>query len=172
MEGDQRRKNILKLLSRSQAPVSASVLAQEHGVSRQVIVGDIALLRAKGSDIIATTRGYAMATLAVPGRYIGKIACQHSLINTATELRTVVELGGEVLDVVVDHYLYGEITGQLNIASAEDVDAFLLRVHNHELRLLSELTGGVHLHTIACRDADAFVLITGALKERGLLYEQ
>ena len=170
MDAEKRRESIKAQLLQQEEPVSASRLAQQLGVSRQIIVGDIALLRTQGCDIVATARGYMRAKAVVSGRYVGKIACQHSLADTKNELYTIVELGGQVLDVVVEHELYGEITGQLNLASCSDVNAFLQKVANNEARLLSELTDGVHLHTIACRDAAAFETIRAALARQSLLY--
>lgn len=170
MDAEKRRETIKAQLQQQEEPVSASRLAQRLGVSRQIIVGDIALLRAQGYDIVATARGYMRAKAAVSGHYVAKIACQHSLADTGKELYTIVDLGGQVLDVVVEHYLYGEITGQLNLSGRSDVDTFLQKIANNEARLLSELTGGVHLHTIACRDAAAFKAITAALTEQSLLY--
>lgn len=151
-------------------PVSATSLAKAMGVSRQIIVGDIALLRAQGKEITATARGYTMAQPQPGGRYVGKLACQHSFEDTGTELRAIVRAGGEVLDVVVEHDLYGEITGQLNVATEEDVELFLRKLQNNETRLLSELTGGVHLHTVACRDAAAFARIKAELCRLNLMY--
>lgn len=170
MDAELRRTTILQRLRESSAPLSASSLAGELGVSRQVIVGDIALLRATGCEIVATARGYQMARPQVGGRYLGKIACQHTLADTEQELATIVALGGEVLDVMVEHYLYGEITGQLNIASRQDVAAFIEKVRKNEARLLSELTDGVHLHTVGCRDSTAFEAIRASLEAQGLLY--
>ncbi|GHU81974.1 transcriptional regulator [Clostridia bacterium] len=170
MDAADRRSEILHILRGRQSPVSAGSLALQMQVSRQVIVGDIALLRAQGNDVIATVRGYTMALPAQPGRYIGKIACQHTLEDTGRELLSIVELGGEVLDVAVDHYLYGEITGQLNIATPRDVEAFIRKLGQNQARLLSELTGGVHLHAVACRDGAAFKAITARLEELGFLY--
>lgn len=172
MDAEKRREIIWRQLKDKKEPVSATKLATSLGVSRQIIVGDIALLRATGRDIIATARGY-MVPLAIPGgRYVGKVACQHSLEDTAVELMTIVALGGQILDVVVEHYLYGEITGQLNITTLADVESFLQKVRNNEARLLSELTGGVHLHTISCRDKNAFDVIVNMLACRSMLYSQ
>ena len=170
MSGESRRNRILNILENSSVPVSASRMATKLKVSRQVIVGDVALLRACGWDIIATARGYLLAPVYPGSRYMGKLACQHSLEQTGQELSTIVRLGGEVLNVVVEHYLYGEITGQLNIATQKDVADFLQRVKDNETRLLSELTGGVHLHTVACRDKATFDAIQQELKEQNILY--
>ena len=170
MDAAERRENIEAFLAQSTEPVSASRLARQLGVSRQVIVGDIALLRAAGRDIIATARGYMVPPAALPGRYVGKIACQHTPQQLETELLTVVGLGGEVLDVVVAHELYGEMTGQLNIATTEDVAGFVRKTARSQTKLLSDLTDGVHLHTIACRDREAFERITRQLGALGILY--
>ena len=60
MRAEERRQAIRELLQNSKQPVSASVLAARFAVSRQIIVGDIALLRAAGADISATPRGYVI----------------------------------------------------------------------------------------------------------------
>ncbi|MDR1205011.1 MAG: transcription repressor NadR [Peptococcaceae bacterium] len=170
MEGSERREEILRRLSQAQAPVSAASLARQLGVSRQAVVGDVALLRAQGSDVVATARGYTLSSLVPAGRYIGKIACQHSLEDTEKELTAIVRLGGHVADVSVAHFLYGEMTGQLNLSTAQDVEAFVQKVNRNKARLLSELTDGVHVHTVSCRDADTFDRIRAELGRLGLLY--
>lgn len=171
MDAVTRRDKMKAMLTVTGIPVSASELARQFGVSRQVIVGDVALLRAHGLDIIATSRGY-MASRPVPaGRYVGKIVCCHSTLeSTRQELEIIVHLGGEVVDVVVGHPVYGEITGQLNVTTAADIERFMERVEKSETRLLSDLTGGVHMHTIVCRDYAMYEEITGELEHAGLLY--
>ena len=57
MTAAQRRSAIYAQLTQASAPVSATTFAQRFSVSRQVIVGDIALLRAEGHSITATPRG-------------------------------------------------------------------------------------------------------------------
>jgi transcriptional regulator of NAD metabolism len=172
METQERRQHILQLIQQRESPVSAASLARQTGVSRQVIVGDIALLRAQGSSILATARGYTMLRPAPPGQCVGKLACRHSQSDTKKELMTIVKLGGRVLDVIVEHYLYGEITGQLNISTPRDVDAFIRKLNRQRARLLSELTDGVHLHTIACPDMNIFETITAELGRMSLLYQE
>jgi len=151
--------------------VSASALAKQLSVSHQVIVGDIALLRAQGFEIIATTRGYMISELKELNQYIGKIACYHSAENTKEELYTIVDLGAAVMNVIIEHEIYGEITGQLNITSREDVDIFIERVKSSGVKLLSELKSGIHLHTIACRDIAHFEQVKHALGAAGLLFQ-
>jgi len=171
MDAALRRDAILEIINQSNAPVSASLLAKRLNVSRQVIVGDIALLRAQGHDIIATARGYIIPEFREANQYIGKVASCHSPENTCDELYTIVDLGAVVVNVIVEHELYGEITGQLNLRNREDVDIFIGRVKSSEVKLLSELTMGVHLHTITCRDKTHFELVCQALDKAGYLYK-
>ena len=171
MDANLRRDTILEIIGQYDAPVSASSLAKRLNVSRQVIVGDIALLRAQGHEIIATARGYMISKLRESNQHIGKIACCHSPEDTKDELYTMVDLGAVVLDVWVEHELYGDITGQLNLKSREDVDVFISRVKSLKIKLLSELTMGVHLHTITCRDKTHFEQVSQALDKLGYLYK-
>ncbi|MCL2363778.1 MAG: transcription repressor NadR [Defluviitaleaceae bacterium] len=171
MDATKRRERIFEIIRQSNAPVSASALAKELGVSRQVIVGDIALLRAQGREIIATARGYMIPSFREANQYIGKMACCHHAENTIEELCLIVDLGATVVDVIVEHELYGEITGQLNIKTRDDADAFITRINASEVRLLSALTQGVHLHTLACRNKAHFEEIKHALNIAGFLVQ-
>ena len=164
-----RRDRIFEIISNNNAPVSASSLAKELNVSRQVIVGDIAILRAQGREIIATARGYMIPEYRAKNQYIGKIACCHNAENTKEELYIIVDLGATVVNVTVEHDLYGEITGQLNIKTRDDADAFVDRVKLSEAKLLSVLTLGVHLHTIACSNKTHFDQVYHALDNAGFL---
>ena len=101
--------------------------------------------------------------------YLGKVACQHSSENTKSELYAIVDLGAIVVNVIIEHKLYGEITGHLNLKNRNDVDAFIRSVESSEVMLLSELTQGVHLHTIACRDKTHFEQVTQVLEADGIL---
>jgi len=166
MDADLRRKQILALIMCRKPPISATTLAKQLGVSRQIIVGDIALLRAAGNDIIATARGYMMATH--QGGYLGQIACKHSSDLAKDELYTMVNLGAIVVDVTIYHEVYGEITGNLNLKTRDDVDMFVKK--SASTKLLSELTAGVHLHTISCTDKEHFEETKKALDEKGFLF--
>lgn len=171
MDTTLRREKILETINQSKTPISASLLAKNLNVSRQVIVGDIALLRAQGHEIIATARGYMIPGFRETNQYLGKIPCRHDPKNTQSELYIMVNLGAVVVNVIVEHEMYGEITGQLNLRSREDVDAFIGRVKSSEVKLLSELTMGVHLHTIACRDKFHFEQVCQALDVAGYLFK-
>jgi transcriptional regulator of NAD metabolism len=169
MEAEERRREILKRIEDGPGPISAGVLAAQLGVSRQLIVGDVALLRAQGRAIIATPRGYMPAKPAV-GKYVGRLACRHGREGTALELSSIVALGGEVLDVIVTHHCYGDLTGRLNLASSEDVRRFVAGLDGVQKKLLSELTDGIHLHTVACKDRRTFDAIAAELDRLGFLY--
>ncbi|MCL2188802.1 MAG: transcription repressor NadR [Defluviitaleaceae bacterium] len=157
------------MINESNMPVSASALAKELNVSRQVIVGDVAILRAQGYEIIATARGYIVPALRDLNQHVGKIACCHNAENTINELYIIVDLGATVVNVIVEHELYGEITGPLNIKTRDDVDIFIDRVKSLEVKLLSVLTHGVHLHTIACCNKSHFEQVCHALNNAGYL---
>ncbi|MCL1990286.1 MAG: transcription repressor NadR [Defluviitaleaceae bacterium] len=172
MDARLRRKEILTIINAAQVPVSASTLAKKFDISRQVVVGDVALLRAKGHDIIATARGYMMPQLRDDNHYMGKMACCHAPQLTRDELYAIVDLNASVINVIVEHEVYGEITGQLNLKSREDVNLFMDKVEQSEIKLLSELTNGVHLHTIGCRDKAHFEHVYERLKRAGYLLEE
>lgn len=171
MNAAQRRECILTRLSGAQNPVSASALAAELGVSRQIVVGDVALLRAGGAQIDATPRGYQLHP-AEKG-YTGILACVHRTEDEMRrELYTIVDQGGVAVDVAVENSLYGEIRANLNLASRYDVDTFLVQARNAPESLLSRMTGGVHLHTLRCPDRSSFERIRAELDRQGLLYRR
>ncbi len=170
MNAETRRKKILEQLSVSSAPVSATVLAGMFSVSRQVIVGDIALLRASGADITATPRGYVLTKEDVG--MLRTVAVQHSPGQTEQELCIFVDNGCIVEDVIVEHHIYGQIIGQLQLSSRYDVSQFMERLENGTASVLSSLTDGIHLHTLRCPDEAAFDRTRAALKEAGILLEQ
>ena len=168
MKAEERRQIIAQTLTADKA-ISATALAGKFSVSRQIIVGDIALLRAGGAEISSTPRGYVLPR-ATDG-ITRTIACRHTLEQTGTELDILVDNGCTVLDVIVEHPVYGQLTGQLQISSRYDVEQFLARVQAHDAAPLSMLTGGIHLHTLRCPDAAACERACAALKAAGLLLD-
>ncbi|MCL6445181.1 MAG: transcription repressor NadR [Alicyclobacillus sp.] len=148
MERSVRLQRLSELFRQSSEPVTGADLAQRLGVTRQVVVHDIALLRAQGVPILSTPRGYWMHAVE-PGLTQRVLAVQHTPELTATELYILVDHGIHVLDVVVEHPLYGELRGSLHLASRRDVDQFLAQFKRTSAPLLSTLTDGMHLHTIA-----------------------
>lgn len=169
MEAASRRQAILDRLRTADRPVSASALAAGLNVSRQIIVGDIALLRAGGAEISATPRGYVLPR-ATDG-ITRTIACRHTLAQTGQELDILVDNGCTLLDVIVEHPVYGQLTGQLQISSRYDVEQFLARIRDSDAAPLSMLTGGLHLHTLCCPNEDAYTRACAALKAAGLLLD-
>ena len=166
MTASERRQQIARLLSASQAPISATTLSQELGVSRQIIVGDIALLRAAGQEITATARGYVIPA---QNDLLRRIACIHSAEETRDELDAMVDCGCTVVDVIVEHPVYGQLTAPLHLSSRLDVDQFMKRMDG--AAPLSQLTGGVHLHTLSCPDETAYEHLLQLLRQRGFLVE-
>lgn len=169
MTAQERREEIEKLLKKSTESISATTLAKKFSVSRQIIVGDIALLRAAGLKISATPRGYIMNSTIENTDLIFTIACNHSKEDTAKELYTIVDNGGTILDVTVEHPIYGEIVGELRISSRYDVDLFLKKTENYKAQPLNKLTGGIHLHRIKCNNKEVMERIIHELKKEKIL---
>lgn len=164
-----RRTNMLKLLQARQEPVTGNELAQYFGVSRQVIVQDIALLRAQGSDIVATPRGYFYGEMSAPAVFSRRLACRHTPEQTRLELTTMVEAGCRVIDTIVEHPLYGEIRGLLLLNTLADVEDFVNHYQSQEAQLLSSLTDGVHLHTLETNQRGAIEAAAKQLQRLGIL---
>lgn len=165
-----RKEKIIEEIKKSDKPISASTLAKKLGVSRQIIVGDVALIRASGTHIIATPRGYILDSKQQNQTYT--IAVNHSQEQMADELYTIVDLGGCAIDVIVDHPVYGQLTGKLHLSSRYDVDQFIKKVNNNQAKPLSQLTDGLHLHTIQCPNEDTYQRIASALDEKGYLFKK
>ena len=166
--GEQRRANIMDILASVNKPVTGSHLAKRFDVSRQEIVQDIALLRALGENIIATPQGYVIAgSQEAKPRQV--FACQHDNSNLAKELNLIVDNGGTVVDVMVEHPLYGDLRGSLNLKSRYDVKEFVDQLFASKAKPLSFLTQGVHLHTIEAENEKVFKIIEKALAEAGIL---
>lgn len=168
MTAEERRKSMLNTLKNSDRPCNATTLAETYGVSRQVIVTDVALLRAAGVSIHATPRGYVVGREESGIRR--RIACRHEAGDTERELCIIVDQGCTVWDVVVEHPVYGELTGALRLKSRYDVGQFIQK--SSEAQPLSLLTEGIHLHTVLCPDEQAFQRVCDALREAGFLLER
>ena len=168
MDAAARRAAILSRLEQTDHPVSAAALAREFAVSRQIIVGDVALLRAGGADIAATPRGYVLPRDSAA--LLRTVACVHDREGMARELEIMVDQGCQVVDVVVEHPIYGQLAGQLHLSSRYDVQEFVRSVSKNQANLLSDLTGGIHLHTLRCPSEEAFQRVRAALDEAGLLW--
>lgn len=170
MQADQRRQAILDLLKQSPQPVSAGALAKQFCVSRQVIVGDVALLRAAGAEISATPRGYVVQT--APAGLLRQVACRHDSADMEAELNAMVDQGCTVLDVIVEHPIYGQLTGPLQLSNRYQVSQFIARCRSEDAAPLSQLTEGIHLHTLSCPDQESYQRVCQALEELGILLRE
>lgn len=166
--GEERRQQILKWMRVHGDPIRGGELAKRLRVSRQCLVQDVAILRAGGEEIVATPRGYQLPR-AKPKGYRAVLACQHKPEQTEEELQTLVDHGVRVLDVIVEHPIYGELRGALMLESRADVQDFLEQVRSSQAALLSALTGGVHLHTVEASRRDAISRAKTELRKRGIL---
>lgn len=171
MNSEERRENLLSILSNSKEPITATALAKKFSVSRQVIVGDIALLRAAGLKVSATPRGYVLNSDTESSDNIFTIACHHDEENMVKELYIIVDNGGTILDVTVEHPIYGEISGELRISTRYDVDMFFEKIKSNEAQPLMRLTGGIHLHKIKSKDKQSQKRIIDALKKENIILE-
>ncbi len=164
-----RRTRMLEWMSARNGPVPGTELARHFRVSRQCVVQDIAILRAERNDIISTPQGYRLPPRQTRDAHRAVIACQHGPERTEEELNTFVDNGVRVLDVIVEHALYGEMRGALTIESRADVQDFLRRWRGTKASLLSSLTRGVHLHTVEASKPEMIARAKAELHSRGIL---
>lgn len=168
MTGSDRRQEILKNIKESDRPVSGSKLAKDYEVSRQVIVQDIALLRASGYDIISTNRGYVLEGQTCAER-VFKV--RHTDAQLETELCTIIDLGGQVKNVMVNHKVYGHIEAELGITSRRKVKEFLADIKSGKSTPLKNITSDYHYHTVTADSEETLDLIEDELRKLGFLVE-
>ncbi|WP_310602496.1 transcription repressor NadR [Anaerosporobacter sp.] len=169
MEGPERREKLIAILEdRKGKSISGSEIARELGVSRQIIVQDIALLRAANKNIVSTTKGYLLHRQET-GIVSRCFLVRHSTEQIEDELCTIVDHGGKILDVIVRHDIYGEIRTDLIISNREDVYAFVKRVNENQTVPLKELTDGTHLHTVEASNEYILDSIEEALRAKDYL---
>lgn len=169
MEGDSRREKIVEMLNSSVEPLSGATLAKKLNVSRQVIVQDIALLRAYDKNILSTNKGYILYQPA-GGRVLKRtVAVKHTDEQMQDELYTIVDCGARVLDVVVEHEVYGQITVDLLLRSRQDVDEFIRKIGSSKAQPLKALTNGEHFHTLEADSEEVLAKAEECLRVRGYL---
>ncbi|WP_026672463.1 transcription repressor NadR [Alkalihalobacterium bogoriense] len=168
--GEERRELILHWLLQSITPITGNELAERTNVSRQVIVQDISILKARNHSILATAQGYMYIKQQGEEQMLKRrIACQHLPEETEQELMILVDHGVTVKDVMVEHPIYGDLTASLMLSNRRDVHLFLTKMKSTNASLLSELTDGVHLHTIEAETNEQLDDATDALKQAGFL---
>lgn len=171
MSGEKRRDRLLQYLQEHNNPISGTELAKEFGVSRQVIVQDIALLRTGHVKIIATNRGYVIPPeKATEIRRIFK--CRHTDEQAEDELTCIVDLGGIVENVFVNHKIYGKIQADMNIRCRRDIKEFIDGIKSGKSTLLKNVTSDYHYHTVSADKEQTLDDVEAELAKRGYLVEQ
>ena len=166
MNGKERRIRIIDLLKNSEVPLSGTQLSKQLGVSRQVIVQDIALLRANEYGIVSTNQGYVLSDSVTRSRVFKVI---HTDDEVEEELSLFVDCGGRVEDVFVSHKIYNIVKAPMNIRSRLDVKKFMDSLASGKSSLLKNVTSGYHYHTVTAESEEILDYIHDALKERGFL---
>jgi len=171
--GDERRRLIVDTLQASNKPITGRILGEMTNVSRQVIVGDITLLKAKNEPIVATSQGYIyMALQTVPGRIEKTIVCKHTPEQTMDELNILVDNGVTVKDVKIEHPVYGDLSASIMVSNRNEVKEFIKRIQEADAIYLSKLTeGGIHLHTIVADDVEQINNAEEALRKADILVD-
>ena len=131
-----------------------------------------ALLRAGGLSVLATPRGYILENAGFPAYAERRVVCRHGDDRLLEELYTVVDLGGALIDVTVEHSVYGQICAPLHILSRYDADAFYKKIQSPGVRPLCDLTDGIHLHTLRAADEETLGRVVKGLKEKGFLLSE
>ena len=166
MKVNERRIKITEMLVSSDKAITGDELAATLGVSRQIIVQDIALLKAAGYNILSTHNGYVLHKATMAERVFN---VKHSPADTGNELSLIVSLGGIVVDVFVWHKMYGKLSATLNIYSKFHIDKFINNVKDGKSTELMNITNGYHSHTVRAESQEILDKIEAALAQNGYL---
>ena len=169
MTGEERRLQILNAIKEADAPISGAALAKQYHVSRQIIVQDIARLRAANYDIFSTNRGYMIH---LPSGFTRIFCVSHTDDEIEEELNAIVDMGGSTVDVFVEHEVYGSLKAPLNISSRRQVKLFVAEIQSGKSRPLNNLTSGLHWHTVEADSEETLDLIEEELNRKGFLVVQ
>ena len=169
LKAAERRNEIIKLLEASDQPVNATQLAERLSVSRQVIVQDLAVIRASHPGIISTARGYVLEQPDQPVGCTREFKVRHTPDRTGQELNLIVDCGGRVKNISISHRVYGRITAEMDIRSRQDVQEFLQALVGGASTVLSTATDGYHYHLVEAATPDRLDLIGQALQDAGFL---
>jgi len=170
MEAVNRRKKIVEIVNKADGPITGSELSDLLDVTRQVVVQDIALLRASGTPIFATSSGYLMIEASAKKMPLKVFTCRHLTLQQAEdELMIIVENGGRVRDVIIEHPVYGEITGTLMLNTTEAVRNLIERLRRKDSLMLSSIVDGIHMHTVEAASEEQLLLIEKKLRDAGIL---
>lgn len=162
----ERRTEIIEILRQASSPVAAKELAARFHVSRQVIVQDLAVIRASTSGILSTNRGYILQQEIGFSR---EFKVRHAEAQVEEELNLIVDCGGSVKNVSISHRVYGRISAEMEIRSRQDVQEFLQTLSNSKSTLLGNATSGYHYHLVEASSEERLDLIEQKLRESGFL---
>jgi len=172
LTGEERRKQLIATLSQNEKAISGTDLARQFAVSRQVIVQDIALLRATNKNILSTNKGYILFREDEKGKKVQRsVRVLHSDEDILKEFQCIVDYGAKVLDVVVEHELYGQISVDLLIQSRQDAVNFVEQMKKCQSKSLNILTDGIHYHTVEADSEEILDMVENALKDAGILVQ-
>lgn len=166
MNGTERREKIVTYIRESKEPISGTKLAELLGVSRQVIVQDMALIRANGFDVMSTHKGYVLHTQKKASRVF---YVNHTDEELEKELCMIVDMGGKIVNVVVDHKVYGKLEAELQIDSRRKVQEFIEDMKNGKSSPLKNITSNDHAHLVEAEDEVVLDMIREKLQEMGML---
>lgn len=166
MNGEKRREKILEQIKGSVFPISGSWMANFHKVSRQVIVQDIALLRAQKHDVISTSSGYMLRNPSKLQRLFHVIHDDESILD---ELFTIVDLGGQIINVQIEHPAYGSFGAELNVRSRKDAEKLMESISSGRSRPLKNLTQNRHSHLVEAETEEDLDMIENELRRKGYL---
>lgn len=168
MKAEKRREEILSLLGNTDNPIPANVLKDRFEISRQVIVQDIAILRANGYDITSTNRGYVLNSKMQASRVF---KCRHSFEEIVDEGVLVIETGGRIEDIYVNHRVYGRISARLDLYNRTHVEELYRSLVSGASKPLMSVTDGYHYHNVSADSEEILDKIEKALRQRGFLIE-
>ena len=166
MKAAERRKEIANYLMTEGKAISGGALSNRFGVSRQIIVQDISVLKATGYDILSTHSGYVIQGSPFVQRVF---KLYHTTNQTEDELNTIVDLGGTVADVFVWHKVYGKLVVPLNIFSRLHVKQFIEGVRSGKSSELMNITGGYHYHTVRAETKEVLDQIEKVLEQKNYI---
>ncbi len=168
MKAERRREEILSLIGNAEHPLPAGILAEKFNVSRQVIVQDVAILRANGYDITATSRGYVLNTKARASRVF---KCRHTFEQIVDEGNLIISAGGRIEDISVNHRLYGKISARLDLYNRTHVEELYRSLKSGASKPLMSVTDGYHYHTVTADNEETLDEIENQLRRAGFLIE-
>lgn len=171
LTGAKRRDMLLLWLKEAGSPLTGGELAKKANVSRQVIVQDISLLKAKNEPIIATSQGYLYISMNAGSENHAEriVACLHGPERTEEELELIVDEGVTIKDVIIEHPVYGDLTAAIRVSTRKEVKQFMDHINSTNAAYLSQLTEGVHLHTLSAPTKERIDQACQALDEAGIL---